>query len=89
MALGRDEPGQDAIEGLLPKEVLATVNGRETDLVMAIGSRDTKVRRDAKDKLKKLYLQEFRSRQVFSSGELKALEGVVKKINKRFIRSAH
>jgi hypothetical protein len=81
MALGLGQPGKDCIEGLLPQRVLATVNGRETDLVMKLGSKDTKERRNAKDALKRKYLEEFTSRTDHEKEELKDLAKVVKTIN--------
>lgn len=50
--LGVNQPGKDCIEGLLPQSVLSVVNGRETDLVMKLGSRDNADRRKAKDALR-------------------------------------
>ena len=38
IALGVNTPGKDCCEGLLPERVLAAVNGRETVLVMKLGS---------------------------------------------------
>ena len=57
LPLGVAKPGKECIEGLLPDRILASVNGRETNLVMALG--DSKRRREAKEKLKKLYLEEL------------------------------
>lgn len=83
LALGLNHPGRDAIEGLLPEQILAAVNGHETDLVMQLGSRDTKERNDAKAKLKRKYLEEFTKRTDYSKEELKELSRVVKIINGR------
>ena len=80
-SLGLGESGKDCIEGLLPLSVLSAVNGRETSLVMQLGS--TKDRKSAKDQLKQKYLQEFMSRTDYSSDELKPLNDAVKKINAR------
>ena len=81
LALGVDQPGKDCIEGLLPQRVLSTVNGRETDLVMQLGSRENKQRRNAKDALKKMYLEEFRQVTDFTSDEVKELTKAVCQIN--------
>lgn len=83
LALGLNKPGGKAVEGLLPKRVLDAVNGRETDLVMALTSADSKERRRARDHLKKKYLEEFKRYTDYSKDELKELEKVVKKINSR------
>jgi len=82
IALGLDQPGKDCIEGLLPHRVLAAVNGRETDLVMKLGSGDGKERRRAKDALKHKYLEEFNTIKDFSREDLKELAKVVRVINK-------
>lgn len=81
--LGINQAGKDCIEGLLPQSVLATVNGRETDLVMKLGSKDSSERRKAKDALKKLYLSEFKSRTDYTKEELKELAKVVRLVNAR------
>lgn len=84
LSLGQNQPGRDSIEGLLPERVLATVNGRETDLVMRLHSRDNFERRAAKDTLKKKYLEEFKSHTDYTKEELKELGKVLKVINARF-----
>lgn len=83
-ALGMGQPGKDCIEGLLPQSVLSAVNGRETDLVMKLGSKDSSERRKAKDTLKKHYLNEFTSRTDYVKDEIKNLVRVVKIINARY-----
>lgn len=82
-SLGISLAGKDCIEGLLPERVLSAVNGRATDLVMKLGSRDNNERRKAKDALKKEYLKEFKSRTDYSKEELKELSKVIKLINGR------
>jgi predicted ATP-dependent endonuclease of OLD family len=83
IALGADQAGKDCIEGLLPQSVLSAVNGRETDLVMRLGSKDNAERRKAKDALKKLYLNEFKSRTDYTKDDLKELAKVVRLVNLR------
>lgn len=83
IALGANQVGKDCIEGLLPHSVLSAVNGRETDLVMRLGSRDNSERRKAKDALKKLYLNEFKSRTDHTKDDLKELAKVVRLVNLR------
>jgi predicted ATP-dependent endonuclease of OLD family len=80
-ALGLSHPGRDCIEGLIPPRVLDAVNGRETNLVMKLGSRDNNERRKAKDALKRRYLEEFASRSDYQKDELKDLAKAVKTIN--------
>lgn len=81
--LGVNQAGKDCIEGLLPQRVLSAVNGRETDLVMKLGSRDNVDRRKAKDALKKFYLSEFKSKTDHTRDELKELSKIVRLINTR------
>lgn len=84
LPLGIKQAGKDSIEGLLPQRVLATVNGRETDLVMKLGSRDSAERRDAKQRLKKMYLAEFKGKTDYPRDELGQLTRVLKTINGKF-----
>lgn len=86
LAMGLSHAGRDSIEGLLPERVLSVVNGRETALVMTLGSRDSGERRDAKDKLKKKYLEEFKRHTDYTGAELKELSKVIRVINDRLGR---
>lgn len=61
-AIGINQSGKDCIEGLLPEKVLASVNGRETDLIMKLGSGQD--RKKAKEYLKKKYLEETKKEQI-------------------------
>jgi hypothetical protein len=79
-AIGLSQPGRDCIEGILPSSVLASVNGRETDLVMGLGSNGSE-RKKAKDKLKRCYLDEFCKRADYSREELKEIQKLVRHIN--------
>lgn len=83
LAMGIAEPGKDAVEGLLPKRVLAAVQGRETDLVMKLGCRENNERRKAKDALKKMYLEEFKRHTDYTRDEVRELLRVVKAVNAR------
>jgi putative ATP-dependent endonuclease of OLD family len=82
-SLGVAQPGKDCIEGLLPQRVLSAVNGRETDLVMKLGSKDNSERKKAKDALKKQYFSEFKSRIDHTKEELKEIAKVVRLVNTR------
>lgn len=84
-ALGISQPGKDCIEGLLPQRVLSAVNGRETDLVMKLRSKDNSERRKAKDALKQRYLDEFQRHTDYTKDDLKELSKVVKQINSRYV----
>jgi len=81
--LGLAQTGKECIEGLLPQRVLSAVNGRETDLVMQLRSRDNAERRKAKECLKCKYLEEFKSLTDHTAEDLKELSKVVKRINHR------
>ena len=83
LALGLAPAGKDCIEGLLPQRVLSAVMGRETDLVMKLGSKENSERRKAKDALKRRYLEEFKSHSDYQKDELKELIKVIKTINAR------
>lgn len=80
-ALGSSSAGKDCIEGLLPKRILDVVNGRETDLIMKLGSRDSNDRRKAKDTLKKMYLHEFKLAEGLTKDEIKDFARAIKLIN--------
>jgi putative ATP-dependent endonuclease of OLD family len=81
--LGLAQTGKECIEGLLPQRVLAAVNGRETDLIMQLGSRDNAERKKAKECLKHKYLEEFKSLTDHRAEDLKEFSKVVKRINHR------
>lgn len=82
--VGLQQAGRYAIEGLLPDKILNSVNGRETDLVMKLGSRENKDRRAARDALKKKYLSEFTSNSDYTKTDLKELSKLIRIINSRF-----
>jgi len=68
---------------LLPDRTLSAVNGRETDLVMRLTSTDSSERRQAKEKLKKLYLEEFKRCTDYTVDELREIAKVIKTVNKK------
>jgi hypothetical protein len=83
IGLGIKQAGKDCIEGLLPKTVLSTVNGRETDLVMKLGSANSSERKRAKDDLKRHYLNEFMSRTNYTRDDLGEIAKIVRMVNSR------
>jgi putative ATP-dependent endonuclease of the OLD family len=87
LPVGINQAGKDCIEGLLPQRVLSTVNGRETDLVMKLGSGDSAERKRAKEMLKKKYLEEFQAHTNYSKEELKEMSKLVKIINNALCKS--
>lgn len=58
--IGLDKPGYRCIEGLLPDFIKTKVNTENNELVFALQSEDKGERKSAKDKLKALYLAEFK-----------------------------
>ncbi len=80
--VGAEQSGKNCIEGILPERILSTVNGRETDLVMQLGS-DATNKKKAKATLKKKYLEEFLRNNNYSKEELKEFSKIIKIINKK------
>lgn len=67
LSIGLDAPGDDCIEGLLPKRIKKVVFGDNTDLVCAISSQDNKARSSAKNELKKKLLEAFKNTTLLDS----------------------
>ena len=84
-AVGQDKPGRKAVEGLLPERTISAVNGRETDLVMQLSSQDPADRRNAKQRLKREYLEEFKRYRDYSEAELKDLARLCRVVKKAFV----
>lgn len=85
MPLGVAKPGRDCIEGVLPASILSAVNGKETDLVMQLGSSSGTERRNAKNALKKLYLEAFKNGTKYEAEELHEIDRAVQQINKALL----
>ncbi len=85
LPLGDGADGKDCIEGLLPHRILSAVCGRETDLVMKLSS--SKGRKEAKQGLKNLYLEEFKGCGDYTKDELRGFEKVIKLVNKVFAKA--
>lgn len=82
--IGIDSAGKRAIEGLLPNDILNKVWSSNVDLVQQVTS-DNKDEADrAKDKLKKLYLEEFKSNAKPGDEYYKEFYKLTSKINKAF-----
>ena len=84
LAIGRNEPGKAAIEGLLPERISSAVFGRETGLVMQLGSPKADDRRKARGRLKKLLLEEFRANSQYTDKELNGFIEVGKVLRRAF-----
>jgi putative ATP-dependent endonuclease of the OLD family len=63
-AIGKQTPGCENIEGLLPAEVKRAVYASEHETVAALTSHDSKNRNSAKSKLKQDLLSEFKKRRI-------------------------
>lgn len=88
LAIGIDKPGKQAIEGLLPDRILSRVYGREVDLVMASQSANSTDRKSAKNKIKQILLDEFKSSGPYEPAEIKSLSTIAKTIAKKFSKAA-
>ena len=84
LAIGRDQPGRSAIEGLLPERIISAVLSRETDLAMQLGSQVSSERREAKRKIKITLLHEFQSRSDYSDKEMKGFLDIGRILTKAF-----
>lgn len=82
LPIGLLKPGKDCIEGLLPERVLAKVYAQNTDLVMQMGSVDTKERKSAKNSLKQKLLTEFKADKTIVKDDLKGFFAVFKALAK-------
>lgn len=86
LAIGENKSGRDSIEGLLPDSVTSAVYGRETDLVMQLGSSVSGERRSAKSQLKRRLLEEFKANSGYSESDLKGYSAIAKAIRNRLQR---
>jgi predicted ATP-dependent endonuclease of OLD family len=84
MAIGLNEPGKECIEGLLPKNILANVYSQNTDCVMRLTSPDTNERKSAKNEIKSLLLQEFKSSANILYSDLNGFKVLFSNIRKAF-----
>lgn len=81
--VGINQDGRDSIEGLLPDFVKDNVNSNNSVLIDAMGSRDNKKSKSAKNKLKNLYLEEFKSNIQFNDKYFGNFYELIELINKR------
>jgi putative ATP-dependent endonuclease of OLD family len=82
-SIGRQKPGSDCIEGLLPEKVKSAVYGRETELVAALSSSDSNARKSAKSSIKQRLLDELK-RSECADEELVDFKTLFKTISKAF-----
>lgn len=79
--IGLNKSGKDCIEGLLPQRVISEVIKDHTDLVLQASSTSSD-RKKARDKLKKLYLDKFKTTDGITNEEVKELVKIIKMANK-------
>lgn len=82
LAFGIDLPGKRDIEGLLPESIKTSVRSAHPHLIDQLGSADKNERTEAKARLKKLYLEEFRGKAKFTDEYYKSFYDLAKRINK-------
>ncbi|HTH57858.1 MAG TPA: AAA family ATPase [Cyclobacteriaceae bacterium] len=83
--IGLDQPGKRNIEGLLPESVVNKVNGENSGLIQALFSENKEEVKNAKSKLKKLYLDEFKKMAKPGREHFNEFYKVAKKINRGLV----
>lgn len=81
--VGQDKPGYRCIEGLLPDFIKSKVNIENSELIFALQSEDKVERKSAKDKLKSLYLTEFKKDLKYDETYFGHFYKLVKVMNKQ------
>jgi len=81
-AVGVDEPGRKDIEGLVPESIRSSVYSANPSVVAQAMNGSSKERHSAKNKLKQLILQEFKSVAVPGEDHYKDLYGLAKQVDK-------
>lgn len=81
--IGQDKPGYRCVEGLIPDFIKTTVNSANSELVFALQSEDKDERKSAKDRLKALYLVEFKKDIKYDSTYFGEFYKLSSKINKK------
>jgi putative ATP-dependent endonuclease of OLD family len=81
--IGIDKPGYRCVEGLLPDFIKSEVNSQNSELVFALQSENKDERKSAKDKLKSLYLEEFKKDLKYDETYFKEFYTLASKINKK------
>jgi len=82
VGLGLNKPGKRAIEGLLPENVVNSVNANNNDLVQQAMYGTKEEQRSAKNRLKQLYFSEFESKCKPTEEYFGEFYKIVKIINK-------
>ena len=82
LPVGKDKPGKTCIEGLVPDSITSRVYSQNAALVTASMSGDSKERKSAHSKLKKLIFEEFKESAVPGDEYFGEFYKVTKVINK-------
>jgi putative ATP-dependent endonuclease of OLD family len=82
-SIGLDKPGYRCVEGLLPDFIKSKVNNENSELVFALQSEDKDERKSAKDRLKAMYLEEFKKDLKYDSTYFEEFYKLSKKMNKK------
>ena len=78
-----DKPGYRCIEGLLPDFIKSKVNSENSELIYGLQSENKDERKSAKDRLKSLYLEEFKKDLKFNETYFGEFYKLVEKMNKK------
>jgi putative ATP-dependent endonuclease of OLD family len=81
--IGLDKPGYRCVEGLLPDFVKNKVNTENPEYIFALQSENKEERKSAKDRLKGLYLEEFKKDIEFNEKYFGEFYNLVDKMNKK------
>jgi putative ATP-dependent endonuclease of OLD family len=85
LPFGIDLPGTRDIEGLLPDSIKNAVRAAHSSLVDQLASGEKDESREAKAKLKRLYLDEFRTKAKFTEEFYRGFYDAAKKINRLLV----
>lgn len=81
--IGIDKPGYRCVEGLLPDFIKTKVNNENSELVFGLQSEDKDERKSAKDRLKVLYLEEFKRDLKYDESYFGEFYKLAEKMNKK------
>lgn len=81
--IGLDKPGFRCVEGLLPDFIKSKVNSENSELIYGLQSENKDERKSAKDRLKSLYLEEFKKDLKFDESYFGEFYKLTSKMNKK------
>lgn len=81
--IGLDKPGYRSVEGLLPDFIKTNVNAENPELVFGLQSENKEERISAKDRLKNLYLKEFKKDIKYDETYFSEFYKIAEKMNKK------